>query len=156
MPDPELQWIPDKTMQAIPIRNRVIGVIVFAAVFLVIGVAIGRLTSSIPGGKTFGPLDVVNDPSTKKPGEHGVETPSLALKSETEKTGQKPADSASEPKIDLSPVILGNHGATDKNQGAAREETRAEGHRTRQVTGDQRNIPPARDYKSLREYMFSR
>jgi hypothetical protein len=173
MPDPEFQWIPDETTQAIPIRTRVIGVIVFAAIFLAIGVAIGRLTSSIPAGKTFGPSDVVNAPSTKKRSEHGVATPSLALKSENETTTQKSAASASsqtQPKADPPSVILLNPGTADKNPGAAREETRAtarpvrEGRlrgalqddRARQATDDRTDMPPARDYRSLREYMLSR
>jgi hypothetical protein len=157
MPDnPELQWIPDAAAQAIPVRTRVVGVIVFAAIFLAIGFAIGRLTARIPGRTNSRPPEVVSAPSTKKPVEYGAKTPSLALKSETEETGQKPAESASERKLDPPPVILGTHGAIDKNQGATPEETRAEENRTRQATGDQTNIPPARDYKSLREYMFSR
>jgi hypothetical protein len=167
MPDPELQWIPDETTQAIPLRTRVISIVVFAAIFLAIGVALGRW-------KTSGPSDVVNAPSTKKPGEHGVDTPSLALKSENETTTQKPAASASsqaQPKVDPRPVVL-NPGAADKKPVAAREETRAKArpaserslqgplqeNRYRQATDDRRDMlsPPARDYKSLREYMLSR
>jgi hypothetical protein len=68
MPDPELQWIPDENTQAIPLRTRVISLVVFAAVFLAIGVAIGRLTASIPAGKTSGPPDVVDAPSNKEAG----------------------------------------------------------------------------------------
>lgn len=173
MPDPEFQWIPDETTQAIPVRTRVIGVIVVAAIFLAIGVAIGRLTSSIPAGKTFGPSDVVNAPSTKKRSEHGVATPSLALKSENETTTQKSAASASsqtQPKTDPPSVILLNPGTATKTPNAAPEETRAtarparegglrgalQDDRARQATDGQGDMPPARDYKSLREYMLSR
>jgi hypothetical protein len=172
MPDPELQWIPDETTQAIPLRTRVISIVVFAAIFLAIGVALGRLTASIPAGKTSGPPDVVNATSTRKPGEHGVDTPSLALKSDNETTTQKPAASASSqarPKVDPRPVIL-NPGTADKNPSAAREETRAtarparegglrgalQDDRARQATDGRGDMPPARDYKSLREYMLSR
>src|SRR5262245_34318188 len=170
MPDPELQWIPDETTQAIPVRTRVISVVVFAAILLAIGFAIGRLTASIPAGTNSRPPDVVSAPSTKKPGEHGAETPSLALNSKTEKAGQRPAASASEPKADPPAVIPSNPGGPDQNPSAEREETRAaagpvrEGrlpgalqeNRARQATDDRRDMPPARDYKSLREYMFSR
>jgi cytoskeletal protein RodZ len=173
MPDPELQWIPDETTRAIPLRTRVISVVVFAAIFLAIGVAIGRLTASIPAEKTSGPPDVVDAPSTKKPGEHGVDTPSLALKSENETTTQKPAASASsqaQPKTDPPSVILLNPGTANKTPSAAPQETRAtarpvrEGRlrgalqddRARQATDDRTDMPPARDYRSLREYMLSR
>jgi hypothetical protein len=173
MPDPELQWIPDETTQAVPIRTRVIGVVVFAAIFLAIGVALGRLTASIPAGKTSGPPDVVNAPPTKKPGEHSVETPSLALKSENETTPQKPAASVSsqgQPKTDPPSVILLNPGTATKTPNAAPEETRAtarparegglrgalQNDRARQATDGRGDMPPARDYKSLREYMLSR
>jgi flagellum-specific peptidoglycan hydrolase FlgJ len=173
MPDPELQWIPDETAQAIPIRTRVISVIVFAAIFLAIGVVIGSLTSSIPAEKTFGQSEAVNASSTKKRGEHGVETPSLALKSENETTTQKPATSASsqgQPKTDPPSVILLNPGTATKTPNAALEETRAtarparegglrgalQDDRARQATDGRGDMPPARDYKSLREYMLSR
>jgi hypothetical protein len=174
MPDPELQWIPDETTQAFPLRARLISIVVFAAIFLAIGVALGRLTASIPAGKTSGPPDVVNAPLTKKPGEHSVETPSLALKSENETTTQKPATSASSlaqpKKIDPPSVILLNPGTATKTPNAAPEETRAtarparegglrgalQNDRARQATDGRGDMPPARDYKSLREYMLSR
>jgi hypothetical protein len=173
MPDPELQWIPDKTTQAIPVQTRVISIVVFAAIFLAIGIAIGRLTAGIPARKNSAPPDVVNVPSAKKSGEHVLEPPSLALKSETETSTQKPAPSAIpqvQPKVDPRPVVLLNPGAADKNPSAAREETRArarpvmEGrlkgtlpeNRERQATDDRRDMPTARDYKSLREYMLGR
>jgi hypothetical protein len=173
MPDPELQWIPDETTRAIPLRTRVISVVVFAAIFLAIGVAIGRLTANIPAEKTSGPPDVVDAPSTKKPGEHGVGTPSLALKSENEMTTQKPAASASsqaQPKTDPPSVILLNPGTANKTPSAAPQETRAtarparegglrgalQDDRARQATDGRGDTPPARDYKSLRQYMLSR
>jgi len=172
MPDPELQWIPDENTQAIPLRTRVISIVVFAAIFLAIGVALGRLTASIPAGKSSGPPDGVNGPSTKKPGEHDLATPSLALTSENATTTQKPAASASsqaQPKNDPPSVILLNPGTADKNPGA-REETRAtarparesrlrgalQADRAHQATDSRGDTPPARDYKSLREYMLSR
>jgi hypothetical protein len=173
MPDPELQWIPDETTRAIPLRTRVISVVVFAAIFLAIGVAIGRLSASIPAEKTSGPPDVVDAPSTKKPGEHGVEAPSLALKSENETTTQKPAASASpqaQPKTAPPSVILLNPDTANKTPSAAPQETRAtarptresglrgalQDDRARQATDGRGDMPPARDYKSLREYMLSR
>jgi hypothetical protein len=171
MPDPELQWIPHETSSAIPVRTRVISIVVFAAIFLAIGVAIGRLTARIPAGTNSRPPVVVNAPSTNRPGERDLETPSLALKSEADTTTQKPAASASpraQRKAIPPSVILLNPGAADKNPSAAREETREtprpEGrlqgalqeNRARQAIDERREMPPARDYKSLREYMFSR
>ena len=166
-PDPELQWIPHETTSAIPVRTRVISVVVFAAIFLAIGVAIGRLTARIPAGTNSRPPVVVNAPSTNKPGEQ------VALKSEAETTTQKPAASASpraQRKAVPPSVILLNPGAADKNPSAAQEETREtprparEGrlqgalqeNRARKAIDERRDMPPARDYKSLREYMFSR
>jgi len=79
MPDnPELQWIPDETTQAIPFRTRVVGVVVFAAIFLAIGFAIGHITAGIPAGTNLRPPNVVEAPSTKKPGEYGIETPTTS------------------------------------------------------------------------------
>jgi len=54
MSDTELQWIPDETTPAIPVRTRVISIVVFAAIFLAIGVVMGRLTAGIPAGTGSG------------------------------------------------------------------------------------------------------
>jgi hypothetical protein len=152
MPDPELQWIPEENKQAIPLRTRVISIVVFAAIFLAIGVALGRLTASIPAGKTSGPPDVVNAPSTKKPGEHDLTTPSLALKSDNETTTKKPAASATSQAQSAQEETRAT--ARPVREGRLRGALQAD--RAHQATDGRGDMPPARDYKSLREYMLSR
>jgi hypothetical protein len=78
--------------------------------------------------------------------------------------------SQAQPKNDPPSVILLNPGTADKNPSAAREETRATARPVRegrlrgalqddhahQATDGREDMPPMRDYKSLREYMLSR
>jgi hypothetical protein len=176
MPDPELQWIPNETAQANPVRRRAITAAVLAVSCVVIGIVIGRLTAGIPAGTGSGSPGVVSAPSAKKPAERDVQRPSLALKSDPEATTQKPAVSPSpqaEPRSNPPPAVLLNPGTADKSPSAAREETRARArppvkerslrgapqeNRERQATDDRRDMlsPPARDYQSLREYILSR
>lgn len=171
MSDREFRWIPDETAQATPVRTRAISAAVLAVSCIVIGIVIGRLTAAIPARTGSGPPDVVSMPSAKKPAEPFVERPSLALKSDTETSTQKPSASLS-PKGETHspPVVLLNPGTADKNRSAAREEPRARPPKERslgdppqedrqgQATDDRRQMlpGPARDYQSLREYMLSR
>jgi hypothetical protein len=170
MADPELQWIPDDTTRAIPVKTRVISVIVFAGVCLAIGVAIGRLTARIPAGAGS---ESIRMQSAGKSTQPAVETPSLALKGDAELATQKPASPASS-KAEQTispPVVLLNPGAADKSSAHAREETggrarpvRERGMRSAQQEHSERYAPdqrdlltrPARDYQSLREYMLNR
>ena len=167
MPDPELQWIPDQTAQAIRVRTRAISAAVLAVSAIFIGIVIGRLTASIPATRS---VDLVSVPSAKKPTEPVVERPSLALKSDPETTTQKPAVSPTheaESKPDAPRVL--NPGTADKNPSAAPEErTRPvrernlqgapQENRERQAIDDRSETlsRPARNYWSLREYMLSR
>jgi hypothetical protein len=89
MPDIELQRIPDETTPAIPVRTRVISIVVFAAIFLAIGVVIGRLTAGIPADTGS---EAIRRPFAEKSSQSPVETPSMALKSDEPPT-QKPASS---------------------------------------------------------------
>jgi hypothetical protein len=175
MSDREFRWIPDETAEATPVRTGAIRAAVLAVSCIVIGIVIGRLTAAIPARTGSGPPDVVSMPSAKKPAEPFVERPSLALKSDTETSAQKPSASPSpkgEPKTHSPPVVLLNPGTADKNRSAAREEPRARPRPVRerslgdapqedregQATDDRRQMlsQPARDYQSLREYMLSR
>jgi hypothetical protein len=176
MPDPELQWIPDETAQADPVRTRAIAAAVLAIACVVVGILVGRLTAGIPAGKGSIARDVVSVPSAKRPAEPKVERPSLALKSNTEPITEKPVTSSgpeAEPKTDTPPVVLLNPGTADKKSSAAREGTPAPARpvreravrgplpqetRERRATDDRsdRLSGPARDYQSLREYMLSR
>jgi hypothetical protein len=167
MPDPELQWIPDQTAQTIRVRTRAISAAVLAVCAIMIGIVIGRLTASIPATKS---VDLVSVPSAKKPAEPAVERPSLALKSDPETSTQKPAVSPThkaESKPD-GPRVL-NPGTADKNPSTAPEERMRpvrernlqgapQENRERQAIDDRSETlsRPARDYKSLREYMLSR
>jgi hypothetical protein len=176
MPDPELQWIPDETAQADPVRTRAIAAAVLAIACVVVGILIGRLTAGMPAGKGSSARDVVSAPSANRPAEPKVERPSLALKGDTEPITGKPAASPSteaEPKTNTPPVVLLNPGTADKKPSAAREGTPAtaalvrerslrgplpQENRERRATDDRRDTlsGPARDYQSLREYMLSR
>src|SRR5215831_9830477 len=175
MSDREFRWIPDETAQAIPVRIGAISAAVLAVSCIIIGIVIGRLTAAIPARTGPGPPDVVSMPSAKKPAEPFVERPSLALKSDTETSAQKPSTSPSpkgESTTNSPPVVLLNPGAADKNRSAAREETRArpplvrerslgdapQENREGQATDERRHMlsQPARDYQSLRAYMLSR
>lgn len=165
MPDPELQWIPDQTAQAIRVRTRAISAAVLAVSAICIGIVIGRLTASIPTRS----VDLVSTPSAK-PAEPVVARPSLALKSDPETTTQKPAVSPThkvEAKPDAPRVL--NPGTADKNPSAAPEETmrpvrerNLQGatleNRERQAIDDPSETlaRPARNYWSLRQYMLSR
>jgi hypothetical protein len=175
MPDPELQWIPDQTAQAIRVRTRAISAAVLAVSAIIIGIVIGivigrvigRLTASIPATRS---VDLVSVPSAKKPAEPVVERPSLALKSDPETTTQKPAVSpthAAESKPDAPRVL--NPGTADKNPSVVPEErTRPvrernlqgapQENRERQAIDDRSETlsRPARNYWSLRQYMLSR
>jgi hypothetical protein len=176
MPDPELQWIPDQTAQAIRVRTRAISAAVLAVsaimigivIGIVIGRVIGRLTASIPATRS---VDLVSVPSAKKLAEPVIETPSLALKSDPETTTQKkPAVSPThkvESKPDAPRVL--NPGTADKNPSSVPEErTRPvrernlqgapQENRERQAIDDRSETlsRPARNYWSLREYMLSR
>ena len=114
MPDPELQWIPDQTAQAIRVRTRAISAAVLAVSAIFIGIVIGRLTASIPATRS---VDLVSVPSANKPTEPVVERPSLALKSDPETTTQKPAVSPTH-KAELkpdAPRVL-NPGTADKTR----------------------------------------
>jgi len=166
MRDPELHWIRDETVQ--PIRTRAIGVVVLAVSCVVIGIFIGRLTVGIPS-RGSRPPDVVKLQSARDPIESNVERPSLALKSDSEPTTEKPATSPSTqsqaitryaqsqavPKYNPPPVVLLNPGTADKNPSATREETRAraarpvrerslqgpvQNNREPQATGDRRDV----------------
>jgi hypothetical protein len=171
MPDPELQWIPDRTAQAIRVRTRAISAAVLAVSAIIIGIVIGRvigrLTASIPSTRS---VDLVSVPSVKKPAEPVVARPSLALKSDPETTTQKPAVSpthAAESKPDAPRVL--NPGTADKNPSAAPEErTRPvrernlqgapQENRERQAIDDRSETlsRPAPNYWSLRQYMLGR
>jgi len=175
MPDPELQWIPDRTAQAIRVRTRAISAAVLAVSAIIIGIVIGivigrvigRLTASIPSTRS---LDLVSVPSVKKPAEPVVARPSLALKSDPETTTQKPAVSQThkaESKPDAPRVL--NPGTADKNPSAAPEErTRPvrernlqgapQENRERQAIDDRSETlsRPAPNYWSLRQYMLGR
>jgi hypothetical protein len=165
MPDPELQWIPDQTAQAIRVRTRAISAAVLAVSAIIIGIVIGRLTASIPATRS---VDLASVPSAKKPAEPVVERPSLALKSDPETTTQKPAVSpthAAESKPDAPRVL--NPGTADKNPSAVPEERPVrernlqgapQENRERQAIDDRSETlsRPARNYWSLREYMLSR
>jgi len=174
-PDHEFQWIPDETAQAAPVQTRAISAVVLAISCVVIGIIIGRLTAAIPAGTGSGSPDVVSIPSTKKLTEPAVNRPSLALKSDTETSTQKPAASPSpqaEAKINPPPIVLLNPSTADKKRSAAREEPRArprpmrerglgdapQENREGQATDDRRDTlsQPARNYQSLREYMLNR
>jgi hypothetical protein len=167
MPDPELQWIPDQTAQAIRVRTRAISAAVLAVSAIFIGIVIGRLTASIPATRS---VDLVSVPSAKKPAEPVVERPSLALKSDPETTTQKPAVSPTHKAESMpdAPRVL-NPGTADKNPRAAPEEkTRPvrernlqgapQENRERQVIDDRNETlsRPTPNYWSLREYMLSR
>jgi hypothetical protein len=173
MSDRELQWIPDETPQAIGVRTRAIGGAVLAVGCIVIGIVIWRLVAGIPTATGSGPPGVVSAPSAKKPPEPNVERPSFALKDDIGKATQKPSISPqAEPKTYPPPIVLLNPGTAvaDTNPSSAREETRARARQVRepsdasretrgpQAAEDRRDMlsPPARDYQSLREYMFSR
>jgi hypothetical protein len=166
MPDPELQWIPDQTAQAIRVRTRAISAAVLAVSAICIGIVIGRLTASIPATRS---VDLVSTPSAK-PAEPVVARPSLALKSDPETSTQKPAVSPThkvEAKPDAPRVL--NPGTADKNPSAAPEETMrpvrernlqgaTQENRERQAIDDPSETlaRPARNYWSLRQYMLSR
>jgi hypothetical protein len=166
MPDPELQWIPDQTAQAIRVRTRAISAAVLAVSAICIGIVIGRLTASIPATRS---VDLVSTPSAK-PAEPVVARPSLALKSDPETSTQKPAVSPThkvEAKPDAPRVL--NPGTADKNPSAAPEETTrpvrernlqgaTQENRERQAIDDPSETlaRPARNYWSLRQYMLSR
>ena len=175
MSDPELQWIPDDTARPTSVRTRAISAALLAVSCVLIGIVVGRLTAGIPAGTGAGPPDVVSVPSTKKPAELDVARPSLALKSDTETTSQKPAASPStqaEPKTDPPPVVVLNPGTAAENHTVAPKEEHArtrpvrerslggapQEDRERQATDDRKDMlsRPARDYQSLREYMLSR
>jgi hypothetical protein len=167
MPDPELQWIPDQTAQAIRVRTRAISVAILAVSAIIIGIVIGRLTASIPATRS---ADLVSVPAAKKPTEPVVVRPSLALKSDPETTTRKPAVSptnAAESKPDAPRVL--NPGTADKNPNTTPEERTPpvrernlqgapQENRERQVIDDRSETlsRPARNYWSLREYMLSR
>jgi hypothetical protein len=166
MPDPELQWIPDQTAQAIRVRTRAISAAVLAVSAICIGIVIGRLTASIPATRS---VDLVSTPSAK-PAEPVVARPSLALKSDPETSTQKPAVSPThkvEAKPDAPRVL--NPGTADKNPSAVPEETMrpvrernlqgaTQENRERQAIDDPSETlaRPARNYWSLRQYMLSR
>jgi hypothetical protein len=170
MPDPELQWIPDQTAQAIRVRTRAISAAVLAVsaicIGIGIGIVIGRLTASIQATRS---VDLVSTPSAK-PAEPVVARPSLALKSDPETTTQKPAVSPTH-KVEVkpdAPRVL-NPGTADKNPSAAPEETTrpvrernlqgaTQENRERQAIDDPSETlaQPARNYWSLRQYMLSR
>jgi hypothetical protein len=173
MRDPEFQWIPDETTQAIPVRTRVISVAVFAAVCLALGIVIGRLTAGFPAG-AGSEANSVQSAKKSAPGPV-VEPPSLALKGDNEPAAQKPAsppNPKAEQRTTSPPVLLLNPGSADKSPAHAREETdgrarpaseRSIGaarqeNRERHAPDGQRDMlsRPARDYQSLREYMLSR
>jgi hypothetical protein len=148
MPDPELQWIPDQTAQAIRVRTNAISAAVLAVSAIIIGIVIGivvgrligRLTASIPSTT----VDLVSVPSVKKPAEPVVARPSLALKSDPETPTQKSAVSQThkaESKPDAPRVL--NPGTADKNPSAAPEE-RTRPMRGRNLQGDSRRIGSAR------------
>jgi hypothetical protein len=172
MPDPELQWIPDKA-QAIRPRRRAISVAVLAISCVGLGIAIGRLTTRIPAGTASVRPDVVGAPSAKAPVEPLAGGPGLKSNPEAaiKKSVASPGPHA-EPKASLPPVVLINPGTADKDPNAASEEMRAKAlpmresklrrapqdDREHRVMDDGRDVasPPARDYQSLREYMLSR
>jgi hypothetical protein len=175
MSDREFRWIPDETAQAQAtlVRTGAIRAALLAVICIVIGIVIGRLTAAIPARTGSGPPDVVSMPSAKKPADPFVERPSLALKSDTETSTQKPSASPSPKAETHSPsVVLLNPGTAHKNRSAAREQPRGRPRPVRerslgdapqedregQATDDRRQMlsRPARDYQSLREYMLSR
>ena len=167
MPDPEFQWVPDQTAQAIRVRTRAISAAVLAVSTLLIGIVIGRLTASIPATRS---VDLVSVSSAKKPAEPVVERPGLALKSDPETTTQKLPVSPTHKAESTpdAPRVL-NPGTADKDPSAASEE-RTRPVRERNLQGappenrerhaiDDRSETlsrPARNYWSLREYMLSR
>jgi len=175
-PDREYQWIPDESAQATPVRTRAFSAAVLAISCVVIGIFIGRLTVGIPSKGSRLP-DVVKLQSARDPIKSNVERPSLALKSDSEPTREKPAASPSTQSQAVSknnppPVVLLNPGTGDKSPSATREETRArvrpvterslqgpaQDNREPKASGDRRDVfpRPARDYHNLREYMLSR
>jgi len=168
MPDPEFQWVPDQTAQAIRVRTRAISAAVLAVSTLLIGIVIGRLTASIPATRS---VDLVSVSSAKKPAEPVVERPGLALKSDPETSTQKPAVSPTlkaESKPDA-PRVLNPGTAADKIPSTAREERTQpvrernlqgapQENQARQAIDDRSEMlsRPAPNYWSLREYMLSR
>jgi len=166
MQDPELQWIPDQTAQAIRVRTRAIGAGVLAVCLIIIGIIIGRLTASIPTTRS---VDLVSVPSAKKPAKPDVERPTFPLKSDAETITQRPVSPIykAESKTDAPRVL--NPATADKNPSVAPEE-RPQPLRERNLQGapqenrepqaidDPRETlsRPARNYRSLREYWLSR
>jgi len=172
MRDPEVEWIPEKAVEAGSVRAGAIVAAVIAITGILIGIVIGRLTTSIPAGTVSKPLDMVSAPSAMNPSEREVQRPSLALKSDTEATTAGPGPQT-EPRPNP-PVIFHNPGTTDKDPGTADKEStpapeqaraRARSVRQPSLLGEpQQNSehqatrvsPPARNYQNLREYMLNR
>ena len=166
MPDSELQWIPDETTPAIPVRTRVVSIVVFAAIFLAIGVVIGRLTAGIPANTGS---EAIRRPSPEKSSQSPVEPPSMALKGE-EPPIQKPASSpAPQTKQTPSPPVVLNPSSAEEGPGQEDVGKRARAVRERRIEStrrenrerapdDQRDVfsRPMRDYQSLRQYMSTR
>jgi hypothetical protein len=111
MPDPELQWIPYETTQAVPIRTRVIGIIVFAATFLAIGFGVGRLTAGIPAGAQS---EAIRWPSADKPTQPPVGEPSAARKSNNPPAQRPLSSSPLGTKEAASPPVVLNHSSAEK------------------------------------------
>jgi len=164
MPDSEVQWIPDETTPAIPVRTRVISIVVFAAIFLAIGVVIGRLTAGIPADTGSEAIRRPAEKSSQSP----VETPSMALKSDEPPT-QTASSPAPQAKQTPSPPVVLNPSSAKKGPGqeyvgaraGAVSERRIESTRRenrQRAPDDQRDVlsRPMRDYQSLRQYMLSR
>jgi len=164
MADSELQWIPDETTPAIPVRTRVISIVVFAAIFLAIGVAIGRLTARIAADTGS---EAIRRPLAEKPSQSPVETPSMALKSDEPPT-QTASSPAPQAKQTPSPPVILNPSSAKKGPGQEYVGARAGAVRERRINArrenrerapdDQRDVfsRPMRDYQSLRQYMLSR
>jgi type IV secretory pathway VirB10-like protein len=146
MPDPELQWIPDQTTPAIPIRTRVIGVVVFAAILLAIGFGIGRLTAGFPAGTQS---EAISRPAVEK---RAVKSNNPPAQKSTPPLAPQIKEAASPPigREDLS--------ARTRELREQRIESARRDKREPHAADDQRDVlsQPARDYQSLREYMFGR
>jgi type IV secretory pathway VirB10-like protein len=155
MPDPELQWIPDQTTPAIPIRTRVIGVVVFAAILLAIGFGIGRLTAGFPAGTQS---EAISRPAVEK---RAVKSNNPPAQKSTPPLAPQIKEAASPP---IGPASAGNRPGREDLSARTRElreqriESARRDKREPHAADDQRDVlsQPARDYQSLREYMFGR
>ena len=163
MSDTELQWIPDETTPAIPLRTRVTSIIVFAAIFLAIGVVMGRLTAGIPADTGS---EAIRRPLAEKSSQ-SPDTRSMAQKSDEPPT-QKPASSPAPQAMQTpSPPVVLNPSSAEKGPGqedlgartrAVRERRIESARRENRERDDQRDVlsRPMRDYQSLRQYILSR